>query len=174
MIDTLYVVLLILSYLLPFNMGFPDLQPLLQSLLESGRYSDLTISCEGRKFAVHRAIVCCQSSFFDAAVKGGFKVNQCPSKPRLVAMTNTVARRLLHRKSTYLMMSQQPFNELVTFLYIRDYDDTGIPDIEDKKSVSGEVKDSHAVLWNNLGVFMAADKFDIAPLKQLARTRLIN
>jgi hypothetical protein len=63
---------------------------------------------------------------------------------------------------------------LVTFLYIRDYDDTGIPDIEDKKSVSGEVKDSHAVLWNNLGVFMAADKFDIAPLKQLARTRLIN
>lgn len=62
-------------YLLPYNMGFPDLQPLLQSLLESGRNSDLTISCEGRKFAVHRAIVCCQSSFFDAAVKGGFKVN---------------------------------------------------------------------------------------------------
>lgn len=29
-------------------------------------------------------------------------------------------------------------------------------------------------MWNNLGVFMAADKFDITPLKQLARTRLIN
>ncbi|CAG8071843.1 unnamed protein product [Penicillium nalgiovense] len=111
-----------LFYLLPFNMGFPGLQPLLQGLLESGRYSDLTISCEGRKFAVHRAIVCCQSSFFDAAVKGGFKVNS----------------------------------------------------IRQKVSVSGEDKDSHAVLWNNLGVFVAADKFDIAPLKQLGRTRLIN
>ncbi|CDM38190.1 unnamed protein product [Penicillium roqueforti FM164] len=36
------------------------------------------------------------------------------------------------------------------------------------QSVSGEDKDSHAVLWNNLGVLMAADKFDIAPLKQLS------
>lgn len=34
--------------------------------------------------------------------------------------------------------------------------------------------ESYAVLWNNLDVFMAADEFDIAPLKQLARTRLIN
>lgn len=29
-------------------------------------------------------------------------------------------------------------------------------------------------MLDNLGVFIAADKFDIAPLKQLARTRLIN
>ncbi|KAJ5244798.1 hypothetical protein N7489_004894 [Penicillium chrysogenum] len=136
-------------------MGFPDLQPLLQSLLESGRYSDLTISCEGRKFAVHRAIVCCQSSFFDAAVKGGFK---------------EAASSQIDLPDDELATIQR----VVTFLYIRDYDDTGIPDIEDKKSVSVEDEDSHAVLWNNLGVFMAADKFDIAPLKQLARNRLIN
>lgn len=37
-----------------------------------------------------------------------------------------------------------------------------------------EDEDSHAVLWNNLEVFKAAENFDIAPLKQLARTRLIN
>ncbi|CAG7965196.1 unnamed protein product [Penicillium nalgiovense] len=132
----------------------PDLQPLLQSLLESGRYSDLTISCEGRKFAVHRAIVCCQSSFFGAAVKGGFKA----------------ASSQIDLPDDELATIQR----VVTFLYIRDYDDTGVPDIEDKKSVSGEDKGSHAVLLDNLGVFIAADKFDIAPLKQLARTRLIN
>ncbi|KAJ6134487.1 hypothetical protein N7523_000809, partial [Penicillium sp. IBT 18751x] len=124
-------------------------------LLESGRYSDLTISCEGRKFAVHRAIVCSQSSVFDAAVKGGFK---------------EAASSQIDLPDDELATIQR----VVTFLYIRDYDDRGIPDIEDKRSVSCEEKDSHAVLWNNLGVFMAADKFDITPLKQLARTRLIN
>ncbi|PYH79082.1 hypothetical protein BO82DRAFT_147020 [Aspergillus uvarum CBS 121591] len=140
---------------LPYNMGFPDLQPLLQSLLKSGRYSDLTISCEGRQFAVHRAIVCCQSSFFDAAVKPGFK----------------------EAASSHIDLLDDEFatiQRVVDFLYIRDYDDTGFPDIEDKTSVSDDNKDSQAVLWNNLDVFMAADKFDIAPLKQLARTRLLN
>jgi hypothetical protein len=32
----------------------------------------------------------------------------------------------------------------------------------------------HAALWNNLGVFMAADKFDISCLKTLARSRIMN
>lgn len=35
---------------------------------------------------------------------------------------------------------------LLCFSLCRDYDDTGIPDIADKKSVSGEDKGSHAVL----------------------------
>jgi hypothetical protein len=64
--------------------------------------------------------------------------------------------------------------QVITFLSIQDYNENGIPDIEDKRSISGEDIESHAVLWNNLGVFMEIDKFDIAPLKRLARTRLIN
>ncbi|KAJ5588217.1 hypothetical protein N7537_010895 [Penicillium hordei] len=136
-------------------MGFPDLQPLLQSLLESGRYSDLTISCESRKFGVHCTIVCSQSSVFDAAVEGEFK---------------GAASSQIDLPDDELPTIQQ----VITFLSIQDYNENGIPDIEDKRSISGEDIESHAVLWNNLGVFMEIDKFDIAPLKRLARTRLIN
>jgi len=57
------------------KMGFLDLEPVMENLVSSGKYSDLTISCKGRKFAVHRAVVCSQSPVFDAMLKHGFKVN---------------------------------------------------------------------------------------------------
>jgi len=34
----------------------------------------MTITCGGMEFKAHRAIVCPQSRFFDAALSGGFKV----------------------------------------------------------------------------------------------------
>ena len=46
----------------------------MDNLLANGKYSDLTISCEGIDFKVHRAIICSQSTFFDAAANSGFKV----------------------------------------------------------------------------------------------------
>lgn len=45
------------------------------SLLESGEYSDFIIRCGGKDFKVHKVIVCPQSSFFKAALAGGFKVS---------------------------------------------------------------------------------------------------
>ena len=43
-------------------------------LWETGRYSDMTITCHGRKWHVHRNIVCLRSTFFAAACDGGFQV----------------------------------------------------------------------------------------------------
>lgn len=43
-------------------------------LKTSADYFDLTITCGGKEFKVHRAVVCSQSDFFDAACKGSFKV----------------------------------------------------------------------------------------------------
>ena len=45
-----------------------------RQLLESGRFSDLTIVCSGQEFKVHKTIVCMQSAFFMACCEGGFKV----------------------------------------------------------------------------------------------------
>lgn len=44
-------------------------------MLNSDEYSDLTISCQGQYFKVHKVIVCNQSAFFkNACKKDAFKV----------------------------------------------------------------------------------------------------
>ncbi|KAH7625221.1 hypothetical protein SMAC4_12941 [Sordaria macrospora] len=53
-----------------------DLISSLKGLYSSGEYSDLVISCGGREYHVHRAIVCTQSEFFSAACRGSFKEAQ--------------------------------------------------------------------------------------------------
>ena len=42
-------------------------------MLEQGKYSDLTIKCGRKKYAVHRAIICSRSGFFDGAVSHPFR-----------------------------------------------------------------------------------------------------
>jgi hypothetical protein len=44
-------------------------------ILQSAKYSDLTLVCKGREFPVHRAIVCHHSPFFDAACSSGFQAS---------------------------------------------------------------------------------------------------
>jgi hypothetical protein len=44
-------------------------------ILESGRYSDLTIKSQGSVFKVHRNIVCLQSKPLAAHVDGQFQVS---------------------------------------------------------------------------------------------------
>lgn len=47
----------------------------MEHLLESTKYSDLTLTCAARSIPTHRAIVCPQSGFFDAACSGKFLVS---------------------------------------------------------------------------------------------------
>ncbi|KAK5710265.1 hypothetical protein LTR17_019035 [Elasticomyces elasticus] len=44
-----------------------------EALWRTGKYSDLTIKCGDKQWAVHKAIVCMQSPFFAKACDGSFK-----------------------------------------------------------------------------------------------------
>ncbi|KAF2232147.1 hypothetical protein EV356DRAFT_257268 [Viridothelium virens] len=50
-----------------------DLMRAMATLLEGGKYSDLTVSCGQQKFAVHKAIICSRSGFFEGACNHPFK-----------------------------------------------------------------------------------------------------
>lgn len=41
--------------------------------MEDDKYADLTITCQGETFKVHRAVVCPRCKFFEACCEGGFK-----------------------------------------------------------------------------------------------------
>ena len=56
-------------------MGFSDLEVVMKSLLNDGKYADMTISCQEHDFKCHHAIICSQSDFFAAALKSGFRVS---------------------------------------------------------------------------------------------------
>ncbi|KAH6623783.1 BTB/POZ protein [Chaetomium tenue] len=45
----------------------------LDRLYKEGTYSDLTVTCGGKEYKVHKAIICLRSSFFETACSGPFK-----------------------------------------------------------------------------------------------------
>jgi len=50
-----------------------ELMNALRTLLEIGKYSDLKIVCGQKTYAVHRAIICSRSGFFDGACSNPFR-----------------------------------------------------------------------------------------------------
>jgi len=63
---------------------------------------------------------------------------------------------------------------LLAFLYLRGYDDKKDQNLQNAKVIPSDGDEPDVVVGNNLDVFMVADKFEIVPLKNLARSRLID
>jgi BTB/POZ domain len=64
------------------------------SILQSGKYSDLTIGSGDREFHVHKAVICPQSPFFMAACDGEFKVDIGPRVSYPMADTRTLGSEI--------------------------------------------------------------------------------
>jgi hypothetical protein len=90
-----------------YAMGFSDLEVVMKRLLDEEKYADMTISCLGREFKGHRAIICSQSPFFDAALKGGFRVSGVLDwvVAVMVVLLTVIARKRNYRKLTYPTMA---------------------------------------------------------------------
>ncbi|KAH1523433.1 hypothetical protein KXX29_007927 [Aspergillus fumigatus] len=120
-----------------------DLEVVMKRLLDEDKYADMTISCPGRKFKGHRAIICSQSPFFDAALKGGFREAEL-SQVDIPDDGDTIAC-------------------VLSFCYTQNYGQTS----DSIDSASDEIARNH------LRVYLAADKFGMFPLRELATTRIV-
>lgn len=56
------------------RMDFQGPHSTLRRLLDSGEHSDLTLTCQGEEFKLHKAVVCLQSPVIATALRGNFKV----------------------------------------------------------------------------------------------------
>ncbi|KAL9008820.1 MAG: hypothetical protein Q9173_006097 [Seirophora scorigena] len=56
--------------------GSSVLVPGMKRYYDTGRFTDLTIVCEGHEFQCHKVVVCSQSKFLEAACTNGFQESQ--------------------------------------------------------------------------------------------------
>ncbi|ATZ57217.1 hypothetical protein BCIN_14g03750 [Botrytis cinerea B05.10] len=149
---------------------------LLVRMLDTGRYSDLTIKCGNKVFRVHRNVVCLQSRPLAAHVDGAF----------LEALTGEINLPDDHPAIV---------ERIIKFLYTGDFDATPSIDeiVEDasnlyfqespieasdeestalvEETVFQVVDRSLEILTICTRVFIMAEKYDIQALKVLAKTK---
>jgi hypothetical protein len=120
----------------------------LKGLYISGEYSDLVISCRGKEYHVHRAVVCTQSDFFSAACRGAFKeaqegkIDLPDDDPRLVDI-------------------------MVHYLYHFDYD-VQSHGLETDRHRTNDSEPGGGALLTHAKVYSLAEKYLIHGLKAVA------
>ena len=131
------------------RMSFISLEEGVGSLLISEKYSDLTITTQTRSFKAHKAIVCTQSKVLAAMSDSGFKE------------TSTSILRIEDDDPAAV-------ERMISFFYSGKYDEGKAP--------PAAVKNLHPlwgpVLMANTLVYSLADKYDVDPLKALAKSKI--
>ena len=110
-------------------------------LLQSAKYSDLTLCCGDREFAVHRAIVCPHSPFFDAVCGGTFKVSTEHSRQNFRIRTDAAPQEASSRRIELKDDDPETVERMISFMYSLDYQDERQGETEAPGST--EVEDSN-------------------------------
>ncbi|KAE8369203.1 BTB/POZ protein [Aspergillus caelatus] len=145
-----------------------ELKDVMRDLLLRGQFTDMEIHCQGITFKVHQAIVCTQSSYFHSAICDGFKES---------------TEKAIHLQDE----SPETMERVLSFLYLREYSEDGhivqyqppselaMPNNEPDSTISENEPESpesaNQAAFNNIEVFIAADKYGIIPLKTLATSK---
>ncbi|RJE20545.1 BTB POZ domain protein [Aspergillus sclerotialis] len=143
-----------------FGTRFSDLREVMKNLLTNGKYSDLTISCEGTDFKVHRAVICSQSTFFDAAVNSGFREAASSRIDLPEDDVDTITRVLTYCYLQHYPVGNEPDTSSFPLPLLYTEPTTG--------------PSSVTIAQSHLRVYIAADKFNIPNLKELARCQLVH
>ncbi|RPA74174.1 POZ domain-containing protein [Ascobolus immersus RN42] len=135
-------------------------------LLQTGRFSDLTLKCGGEEFKVHKSVLCMQSSFFSACMDSGLK----ESKSNVIQLTDEnvedVKRMLAFLYGGSYWEHPEDPTDKSSFDHYRNYKDPGVGHVR-----SDEERLRDAVLVN-LRMFEIADKFGIPGLEKQALQKL--
>ena len=118
-------------------------------VFESGQYSDLKIKCGDKEFLVHKAIVCTQSKFLQAAIGEGFEVGVA----------------LIVKNWAYASNSQASTTGIIN---LSDHD------VEDVSRMLSFLYGSHYScpadnLEVHVGMYAMGDMFDLPRLSQYAK-----
>ncbi|RPA71752.1 hypothetical protein BJ508DRAFT_381899 [Ascobolus immersus RN42] len=129
-----------------------DVKSVGESLFMNDEYSDFKIVVGDRIWPAHRTIVCTQSAFFKAALRGGFMEAQ----EGMVRITDE---------------SPKDIYRILSFLYTHDYHDYGAPYYEEFGKLNREerwgriyLEDQHYATRTNLSMHRLADKYGIEGL----------
>ncbi|KAK7887592.1 hypothetical protein LTR67_009493 [Exophiala xenobiotica] len=138
--------------------------------LETGKFSDFIIECQGVEFKVHRIVVCTQSPMLDAACSGSFE--------------EAVSGRIKFPEEEPEIMARA-----ILFVYSNDYDDIQLPKFykglindddadEEERLRSGPIKEIDELglrrpLKVNTLVYKCADMLGLDGLMHMASARFM-
>ncbi|KAI3580069.1 hypothetical protein IWW34DRAFT_694623 [Fusarium oxysporum f. sp. albedinis] len=125
----------------------------MQKARESGEFTDFAFVCEGQTINVHKIIICGQSTVFQRACTGGFKV------PLAAKYTFIPANKVQEASSGIYDMNDHPLdivNGMVEYLYTGTY---AVPDDAD--------------LLTHATMFTLGDKYGIGGLQELASKKYL-
>ncbi|TVY20480.1 hypothetical protein LARI1_G001840, partial [Lachnellula arida] len=127
------------------------LSPMTAGLLESGKYSDLTLkTSDGKVYQLHRSVVCLQSKPLAACVDGNF----------MEANTKTID-----------LKDDDPYTVdlFIKFLYTADYDVPKMPVTSHDPAVVHTTEPNQLLVHTK--VYILAEKYDVPALKVVASNK---